>query len=161
MRGLKGSAFGKMVKQATNKGAAFLVTLARNQLMSGIPNDFKTMAAKWTVIEMDLIKELVKCDDGPWMTTEQWDEQANLGFIKMQILAAGMKMWRDMGRKHITIKPQKPDMPETTIQFDNGPIWSLKQVFDQHKDDPVDDGAKKLAQLTAKTDYSKDLTIKG
>jgi len=160
MRGLKGSSFGKAVKKLAGKGAMALVNMARNQLISGIPGDFRKMAERWSTIEMDLEKELVRCDNGPWLTTEQWDEQADLGIFKMQILKAGMHMWKDMGRKFIKIKPQKPDMPETTIQFDNGQVWSLKQVFDQHKNDPINNDAIKMAQLTEKTDYAKDITLK-
>jgi len=159
-RGLKGSNFGKWAKAAVNKGIGSIINGARNQLMSGVPKDFKRLAEKWSIIYVDLEKMLISCDDGPFKTPEEWDQEADLGIVKLQMLKMAMDMWKEMGRKWVKIKPQKPDMPQTIIEFDNGKVYTFSELFNEHKNDPIDDKARLLAKTVQQSDYSKEVILK-
>ena len=160
-RGLKGSNFGKWVKGNVSKGWNSLVNGARLQLMAGVKKDLKRLGEKYTTMILDLETKMISCDDGPWKTPEEWNTEADVGALILNMLKMGMDMWHDQfNRKKVTVKLQKGDMIETTIQFDDGPVYGFRQVFDQHKNDPVDEKAKQLAQLVGKSDYSKEIVLK-
>ena len=159
MRGLRNSAFGRAMVGLKDAGINAVVGVMRKSLGSGIQKDFLNLAKQFTKIEVDLEKMLIRCDDGDWKTPQDWDKDVNMGALKINILMMGMEMYKEMGRKLVTLNLPKDGSNEVTIQFDNGKKYKFSEEFEARAKDPVDRKAILLAKTIEKTDYAKDIVI--